>query len=340
MIYPNPVYFDVVDSVYYDPHDVDNRLAIVNTHIYDRTNKDIKASVRDKFEASFDQKIGPVGVSLTGFYERSHNGFELGGYNPVGLDRYFYPQWPQSTPAIPKDTLVLNYRTPINSVETEAKGIELAITTKRLEPLNSTIRIDAAYHYSDSWWQNNYFEHASNLRYDPNLNQKVIPFWNPTSRRSDKLIVHYRFDTIFKPLGLWFTLNIQQIAMDRDQYTGLDDSLAVGYVDDSGNDVFIPQNERGDQKYSAMRRTYSDYNYITESKPGLWLINLRVSKELWPGSEVSFFVNNLLNSRPLYQRERVPSGAVSYIRRNPEIFYGIEFSTILDDLFDYVGRFY
>ena len=340
MIYPNPAYFDVVDSVYYDPHNPDNRLAIVNTHIFSKTSQDLKASTRQKFEISYDQKIGLLGMSLTGFYEQTNNGFELGGYTPVALPRYYYPDWPQISPAFPKDTLLLNFRTAINSIESRTKGIELMVATRRIEAISTTFRINAAYHFTDSWWINNHHEYASMQRDDPNLNIKVIPFWNPTSKKSDRLILHYRIDTIIKPLKLWFSLNIQQIALNRNQLTNLQDSLAVGYIDPHGEKIFIPEENRANPEYAAMRRSYDDYLYITETMPNLWLINFKVSKELWTGTEISFFVNNLLNYRPLHQRQRVPSGSVSYTRRNPELFYGIEFSMILNDFIKYTKRFY
>jgi outer membrane receptor protein involved in Fe transport len=101
----------------------------------------------------------------------------------------------------------------------------------------------------------------------------------------------------------------------------------------------IPEHERSDEIYTNLRRTYDDYNYIVETKPNLWLINLRVSKEIWKGSELSFFVNNLFNYRPLYQRQRVPSGSLSYTRRNPELYYGVEFSIVVDEFFNYINRF-
>ena len=339
MLYPNPIYFDVIDSVYFDPNDQQNRLAIVNTHIYDRTNTEIKAATRDKFEISFDQKFALIGFTLTGFYERAYNGFDYGGYQAVGLPRYYYPNWPDIYPNAPKDTLVLNYRSYINAVESESKGIEFSLFTKKLPWLSSILRIDATYHFTDSWWQDNRFEYAATQRNDPNLKEKVIPFWNPISSKSDKLIIHYRLDTAIKRLGLWFTLMIQQVAMDRNTLTGLEDSLAVGFINQSGERIIIPQEERANPEYAAMRRTYEDYMFITESKPNLWLVNLRVSKELWPGSELSFFVNNMLNQRPLYLRQRVPSGSVSYQIRNPEIFYGIEFSMVMDDFIKYVKKF-
>ncbi len=339
MLYPNPLYFDVVDSMYYDPDTPENRFAAVTTYVYNIDNQDLKGFTQDKYELSLDQRIKNMGFSLTGFYERMHDGFNLGGYIPVSFEKYYYPNWPNLSAAIPRDTVLSGYSTALNSVESISKGIELAISSKKIPYINTSIRVDAAYHFTKSWYQNNYYERATSLRNDPNLNQTVRPFWNPLSSWSDDIVIHYRFDTIAKPLGLWFTLSIQQVAMERDKLRGLGDSLAVGYITESGQQVFIPEQERSDAKYENMRRVYEPYNFVAESRPDYWLVNLRVSKGLWPGAEVSFFVNNMFNSRPLYQRKRVPEGSLSYTILNPEMFYGLEFSMVVDDLVNFIKRY-
>ncbi len=339
MVYPNPIYFDIVDSMYYDPNVPENRLAVVTTYIYDATNQNLKAFTQDKLEASFDQRIWDIGISLTGFTERTHNGFELSGLIPVSFTKFYRPNWPELEPAIPRDTILLDYRKAINSVEVKSWGFEFALTTEQIPAINTTIRIDAAYHYSKSWWQKNHFEYASTARQDPYLQQEIRPFWNPTSSWSDNLIIHYRFDTIARSLRLWFTLAIQEIVFERDKYLGLEDSLAVGYIRNDGSIYYIPEKERDDPQYRGIRRTFDEYYFRTETLPNLWLINLRVSKSLWKGSEISFFVNNMLNSQPLFQRQRVPEGSLSYIRRNPEIFYGMEFSMVVDDFFQMLSRY-
>ena len=337
MIYPNLAYYDVVDSVYYIS--AQDNFSIVNTSIFSRENEKIRAETRNKFEASIDQRFGRFGISLTGFYEEAHSGFELSGYNPASLIKYSRPYWPNESPVFPKDTILANYRTAINSMESISRGLELTLQSTRIPLINTTFRINAAYHFSDSWWQDNHYKYATTIRFDHNLNEEVLPFWKPISKKAQQLVFHYRLDTVIKPLKLWFTLSIQQIVFEKDQLTGLEDSLAVGYVQKSGNIVVIPENERDDEVYSNLRRTYDDYNYIVETKPNLWLINLRVSKDIWKGSELSFFVNNLFNYRPLYQRQRVPSGSLSYTRRNPEIYYGVEFSVVVDEFFNYINRF-
>jgi hypothetical protein len=329
----------VVDSMYYDPNVPENRLAIVSTYIYDRTNRDIRAFSQDKYEASIDRKIGNVGFSLTGYSEKMHNGFELSGFIPISLPQYNRPDWPALEPAVARDTLLLDYRQAINSVESRSRGLELAVTTKQIPLINTILRIDAAYHHTKSWWQNNHFEYASTLRKDPYLQEEIRPFWNPVGSWSDNLIIHYRMDTMARSLGLWFTVAIQQVALERDKMQGLEDSLAVGYVKKDGTIYIIPEENRADPVYRGIRRPASSYLFITESFPNLWLINLRVSKSLWKGSEVSFFVNNMFNYQPLVSRDRVPEGAVSYLRRNPDIFYGMEFSMVIDDFIDVLGRY-
>ncbi|GAB4331164.1 MAG: TonB-dependent receptor [Calditrichia bacterium] len=339
MIYPNPLYFDIVDSMYYHPDSVEQRLAIVSTYIYENEYKSLKAFTQDKFEASLDRRWGPLGITVTGFYERLHNGFELNGFIPAPFVKYSFPEWPSPSPKSPRDTILLDYRRPINSVESISKGLELALTSKRIPAISTLIRIDAAYHFTKSWWQDNHFEIASNLRFDNYLNQNVRPFWKRNGSWSDELVIHYRFDTVARNLGLWFTVAVQQIALERDKYLSLEDSLAWGYYLEDGTRVDIPENKRNADIYKGIRRPAPEYQFITESKPNLWLVNLRVSKSLWPGSEVSFFVNNLFNSRPLYQRKRVASGSTVYIRRNPEIFYGMEFSMVVDDFYRFMKRY-
>ncbi|MBD3223332.1 MAG: TonB-dependent receptor plug domain-containing protein, partial [Caldithrix sp.] len=217
MVYPNPVYFDVVDSVYYDTENPENRLAVVNTQVIDRTNTDIRAFTRNKYELSIDRKFGNMGFSLTAFHETMHNGFEMGGYNAFLAIKYSRPHWPQVQPAMPKDSLVLDYRRAINSVESKTGGLEWSLTTKRLPWLNTQIRVDAAYHHTESWWQDNHFQFAATQRYESNLQREVIPFWTPTGRISQQLLIHYRFDSLIRELGLWFTLNIQQLALERNK---------------------------------------------------------------------------------------------------------------------------
>jgi hypothetical protein len=131
-------------------------------------------------------------------------------------------------------------------------------------------------------------------------------------------------------LGAWVTLEAQQVVFDKDRYYGLSDSLAVGFLTSGGQQVFIEDAERAASRYAGYRRIYPDYWYRSENQSNIWLFNLRVSKALFRGSEFSFFVNNIFNSHPLYQRRRVSVGTTSYMRLNPDLFFGVEFSGVIN----------
>lgn len=88
----------------------------------------------------------------------------------------------------------------------------------------------------------------------------------------------------------------------------------------------IPEDERADERYRDLRRRYEDFQLLDERRPNRWLLNINVSKSLFEGSEVTFFVNNIFNHRPRYQLRRTAEAIQTYERRNPSIFYGVEFS--------------
>jgi hypothetical protein len=48
---------------------------------------------------------------------------------------------------------------------------------------------------------------------------------------------------------------------------------------------------------------------------------------------VSFYVNNIFNYHPLYQRQRVSEGTKSYTMLNPDLYFGVEFSGKVEQLF-------
>ncbi|MDP3830406.1 MAG: hypothetical protein Q8Q47_03995, partial [Ignavibacteriaceae bacterium] len=130
-----------------------------------------------------------------------------------------------------------------------------------------------------------------------------------------------------KTLGMWLTIHVQQKLIEINGRRNLADTLALGYYTSSGQLVMIPENERADVLYSSIRRTIQDFQLFEEDKPNKWLFNLKVSKSLWRGAVVSFYVNNFFNNQPLYLVRRSSASSPTYERRNPGIFYGIDFSS-------------
>ncbi|MGE5437816.1 MAG: hypothetical protein ACM3O3_11355, partial [Syntrophothermus sp.] len=69
-----------------------------------------------------------------------------------------------------------------------------------------------------------------------------------------------------------------------------------------------------------------------KSKSVKWLFNLNVSKSLFQGGEVSFYVNNFLDDAAIRTYWSSPT-KLDQESRNPNLTYGIEFSMIIDNLF-------
>jgi hypothetical protein len=216
-----------------------------------------------------------------------------------------------------------------NSLTTETRGLEVSVKTKPITPLNLRLSIQGAYNYTYSF-NNNSYDYRGYI-YDTERGQEINPFFSPVTIEREKCYINYNLDFKIKELGAWATISAQQVVFDKDRHIGLDDSLAIGYLNVYGEQVFFTEEERSALTNSSYKRTYDDYWYLEENRKNIWVFNIRVSKSLGKASEFSFYVNNFFNSRPLYQRMRTTTE--SYSMENPELYFGIEVSTKIDQLF-------
>ncbi len=316
MLYPNPIYFDVDDI-----SDIINDRVIVSTYIYSLENPELNISVQNKIEASFDQRIGNLGFSVTAFNNVTDGGFATTLSRPIF--EYRYDRDDPDMPVI--DSVFTTYSVWENSLTTYSRGVEASIQTRPLTPLNFQLRVEGSYTYTTSE-KENAFSYATTYRYDSDLDERVKPYWKPITMEADRCLINYILDFRLKELGAWATISAQQVVFDRDRFMGLDDSLAVGYLTPGGKRVLLTEEEG-----NAFIRSQPDYNYRTENKKNVWVFNFRATKGLGNKTRVSFFVNNFLNSHPLYSRKRTP--AESYVRLNPDLYFGLELSVQVNNLF-------
>ncbi|MEA1986087.1 MAG: TonB-dependent receptor [Candidatus Marinimicrobia bacterium] len=329
MLYPNQLYFDIDDINEYN--DVDSlRRVIVSTYVYDKSNPDLHASNQIKREISLDHKLNNIGFSITGYYNNTYNGFASSKIIPIFQYKYDYPNWPDTSNKFIKDSVFTSFSIYENSLNTASKGLEISMQTKKLNFLDMKLRIEGAYNNTYSY-KNDTYEYASIFRVDSTYENNIKPFWNPINMISEDLIINYKVDFMLKELGAWITIMAQQVVFEKDWYVNLDDSLAVGYINDHGDFTFFSSTERSQNLDAIFKRVKPSYMYEVENRKNIWVFNLRVSKSIFRGSEVSFYVNNIFNSHPLYKRKRTPTE--SYTKENPNLYFGIEFSSKIDELF-------
>ncbi|MDP2302771.1 MAG: TonB-dependent receptor [Ignavibacteria bacterium] len=325
MIYAQERYFDIIDTVaVVNPQYPDSNFSIVSTFIRQQANPSLRGYTQKKYEFSIDHQYEFLGISITGYKNKSDGMFQGFG-EPTTLYKRAFPNWPdQSTSHI--TTLYLeSYSRYANNGWQNVEGIEASLTTKRIPIINAVIKVDASYTYSENGTKNGVY--FSSSRVAQSLNDTVMPLYTQQENYYKDLLINYRFEIQAKTLGMWLTLHIQQKLMEINGRRNIADTLALGYYSASGQLVMIPENERADVLYSSIRRTIQDFQLFEEDKPNKWLFNLKVSKSLWRGAVVSFYVNNFFNNQPLYLVRRSSASSPTYERRNPGIFYGIDFSS-------------
>ncbi len=129
---------------------------------------------------------------------------------------------------------------------------------------------------------------------------------------NDRLLINYYLRYRHAALGLWITFRAEQSVFERRQNFNL-----------------IPVDESLLTESDLQTREFKE---SIRSKYLKWLLNLNISKSLFKGAEISFYVNNYLDD-PAVTRYMTSPTQYREDYRNPVLFYGIEFSMIVDDLF-------
>ncbi len=329
-LYPSDKYFDVVDSSYYNAADPLKSFSLVTTYVVNVSNPNLKGFTQETMEAGYDFSLKDWNFSASAYKNKTNNGINLLRV-PNFLSRYSRPNYPSNNGIFPKDTGVTEIFASSNDRYIETKGVEFTIITPTIYFLNGKLQVDAAYTETKTG-QKNGIEYS--IYYNHTFKDDRQYFYTPRTNWASQFLINYRLTTASQTLGLWATITVQQMVAERDQYYNLEDSkYPLGYTDKFGRTVWLTDAQKRDVEHAKAVRNYSGYEYYTEDKPNKFLVNLRVSKSLFAGAEISFFVNNLFNHRPLYSEQRTAQLNSSYERRNPPLYYGVEFSSIIDKLY-------
>lgn len=276
---------------------------------YDTDNPELKGVRETLYEISYDHRFSNfAGISLTSYYKLRIN-------EPKAQDNPVFHVDSKN-----KLSYINEYSIYYNIGKKETKGIEFSITTARIKPLNMDFQITGSYNFVKMpSTGTNYIDHVdTSMNERPNYVVPNVPvdtmigliypykeFWY------DDCQINYYIKYTFAPLGLWVTLRAEQMIFERDQ---------------------TKDNYPIDLEH-ASESTIANYYYSRRirTKPGKWLFNLSLSKSLFRGAEVSLYVNNFLNDPGTY-RNNVNSYSGQDVARNPELYYGIEFSLIMEKL--------
>jgi len=320
-IYQGPQYIDLVESNVSPPDSV----PLISTYVFNYNNRNIKGYQEEKTELSFDQKVGPVGIVVTGYHTRaSHINRYLTA--PITLYRYNWTEWPSTAGRTVLDTIY----TDLTSGDAYYKdvgrsrsyGLETQIITKRIPRLSTSFRVSTSFVKTTSGASGDFMS-------TPKLNQKlgrtIYPFYYWSEGWGRKMIIDYSADWFLQRLGMWVTFYVQQTLFNaRQDY--VNPFYATGYFDPvEGKTVKITPEE---SNALGLTHSYTAKDLDVHTTPdNRVLFNINVSKSIGRGAEISLFVQNVPDDPSYYE-----DWQGIWQQRNPYIFYGVEFSTILDGL--------
>ncbi|MFA7419965.1 MAG: TonB-dependent receptor [Melioribacteraceae bacterium] len=285
----------------------------------DLTQPDLKGYREALCEVAYDHKLfNAVGMTASAYFKQRKGG--LTGYLAPTLG-YEIPVF-VITNVNNKTTAfyVDEYSLSANIGKMETKGLEFSIRTSKIDALNMDFNITGSYSFTKYFATGNYYSStpdASKGQY-PNFRlltsevDTLIGWTYPRGEKwNDRLQLNYSVKYTLPSLGLWITLRAEQLLFERTH--DLDDAP-------------IDFNVAG----SSVIASYL-FDQEIKRKPNKWLFSFNMSKSLFKGAEVSFYVNNFFDD-PAIRRYNSSLTQMSDEKRNPDLFYGIEFSMIFDSL--------
>ncbi len=323
-LYPDNAYVDLKVLDYYTG-DPETTTVVFYSRIFDTSNQNLLPAENLKKEIGIDFSVGTVRASITGFKENLTNGFGFARkYESVNYYTYNADEIPNGT--VPDLTsLTKNYRdyfisylVPDNYIRSEKTGVEFDFQLGKIKALRSSFTLDGA-------WFKTTRVYSTNLIYDlpssaSSTQYEYLGVYDAgESKISERLNTNLRMITHIPELRLIVSTTLQMIWFNKYYYPFYDE-VPLYLVNKDGDKIIFTEEMRTNPQYVRYVNDKLDSYWAQEVMSPLFLANLRISKEISDNIRLSLFVNNFTNYRPLYQYTR----SLSYLRRNPSIYFGAE----------------
>jgi outer membrane receptor protein involved in Fe transport len=323
-LYPDRAYYDLTVLDYYTGHP-ETQMAVFNSMQFNTENPDLKPYENLKKEVGMDFRIGSVSGNITAFKEELTNGFQFRSkYEFIDGYRYVADSIPPgekpdlSTLPLAYYDYIISYNSPVNSRETVKSGLEFSFNFGKIKSLYTSFTIDGAYLKTKRVYSTIDYEFLpSSSAAKQYRNIGMYPAGE--SRISERLNTNLRMVTQIPQLRLILSTTFQVIWFDKYYYPFYDEA-PLYLFDKDGTTTDYTEEMRTDPDFMRYYDENTEYYYITEVLPPLFLANIRLSKEIEDKMKLSLFVNNFLNYRPMHMYIR----SESYTRRNPSIYFGAE----------------
>ncbi len=309
-LYPDRKYFDLVGFNYFAPNPAE-RLVMITTRVIEPKNPNARYFSATKTELGVDVSISGVTANVVAFRENTTGAFGINRLPAV----LTYPRFRiVSTPAgrPPEievaviDTFIGAYDVPVNSRDIFSEGIELTLDLPEWSLLRTSLNLTGA--YLRSRVIDNAFFFNTDVIFGTTPPSRIEVFQSGGGRESQLLTSALRLITRIPELSMVVSLLAQTVWIESDRPFNRGNQ-PIGFVDRRGNLNLI-----------ADLPPQSPQPGLENTRPILWLFNVRLTKELPSGIRFAFFVNNALADRPLF----FSAATGQSTQRNPTLFFGAE----------------
>jgi hypothetical protein len=323
-LYPNPQFFDVVNYSYFASNPAE-RLVVLTSRAITTAPESARAFTTEKAEIGFNTRFEGFRTTLVAYREHTRGAFGISRLvHAMPFARLRATSFPRNMPPIlaPEpmrlDTFLGQYDTPTASRTIQTSGIEWTIDAPEIAPLRTTINLSGAWTLSTATDEALEADYGALTRF-ANAPPRIGVFLNDEQRESERLVTSLRIINRFPELGLVLSWLVQTVWQERDRFLALSE-IPRGFVDKSGRMTLISQAQAEGDNFKDIRRPFDARLLLTEDRPPLWLVNMRLTKTLPAGLQLSFYVNNLFADRPLYFQRRNER----FTERNINLFFGLE----------------
>jgi len=331
-LFPGPRYFDLVNLNYYHP-DAAQRLLILTTRVVEPSNEGARSFTTRKVEGGLSWRgarspaghpLRGVDAHLTLFHERTRGAY---GWDRAlvsfPVERFQVLETPAGRPPVVApdparvDTFFTAYDVPAPTWAYDTRGLELTLDLPEWSAARTSLSL------TGGWFRTRARNEAPTIDVwafvgssRPAERAGVYP---SSGTRRERATTTLHLIHRVPEVGMVLTGSLQTVWWDRDRATGIT-PYPEGFVDRAARVTSLTPEEARSEAFRDLRRTLPETAGVEERRPPLPMLNLRLSKALPAGLELSFFLNNALSHRPLHERRR----GTGFERRNPPLFFGAE----------------
>ena len=344
-LYPEPKYMDRESAVYL-PSDASKTLVVYNTHITEvERNNSLKNATNSKTEIGFDLNFkNGMTASVVAYQDYMKNGF--GNYTEydVYYSKYYsaqkgivldasgnpYVDW--GSPAR-VDTVFTTSGRIGNTQASLNRGVEFDINFGQIKAIRTSVLLSGAWMETQTWTTGPNFSSpsaipAGSVYAQGGANTPPFKLLYPSGLSKDidrRLSANLRLVCNIPRMKMVASLS-NQVIFYTYRHTTNQKSDPIAWIDTDLSYHEITQPMLDDPNYmikgvslAAQRKNPADSNPVTQ--PPIWLMNMRLTKDVSKNFGFSFFVNNAF----FYMPYQASSYSGTLTERNTGTFsFGVE----------------